>query len=162
MASGRKPGRPTKLNDAVQKLIVDAIRNGNYVEVAVRAAGIDPTTYYRWMETGEADNEADKDTPHRAFREAVLHASAAAEADVVQILRDAMPEDWRAAVEWLKRRHRDRWRDSRGLEVDANVTAKAELEVVHNKPVLVIPAPERREQIAQIFHEAVNGGGSAN
>ena len=34
--------------------IVDLVRAGNYIETAAKAAGIHKSTYYAWMERGEA------------------------------------------------------------------------------------------------------------
>ena len=45
--------RPSKLTPELMERIVRAVRAGNYPKVAARAAGISPTTYYRWMSEGE-------------------------------------------------------------------------------------------------------------
>lgn len=97
--------RPPKLNPELQERIVAALVAGNYVEPACRASGISPSTYYRWLERGEAEEEG----LYRAFAEAVWKAEAAAEMSALRVIRGAMVEDWRAALAFLERRHAQRW-----------------------------------------------------
>ena len=47
--------RPTKLTVEVRDRIVAAIRAGNYPEAAAQAAGISPSTFYRWLGRGELE-----------------------------------------------------------------------------------------------------------
>lgn len=161
MASKRPPGRPTKLTDELQGKIVKAVLNGNYIEVSCRAVGIHPTTYARWMEQGEADEENDRDTPHARFREAVMIANAEAETNALELLRQAMPSDPRMIVEWLQRRFPDRWRKRQALDIEAQANVKSEVEVVHNKPVYVVPQEERRAEVARIL-AAAHGDSAQN
>jgi uncharacterized Fe-S cluster-containing radical SAM superfamily protein len=46
-------GRPSKLTPEVQEKICNAIRAGNYYEAACAYAGIDYSTFRRWMIKGE-------------------------------------------------------------------------------------------------------------
>src|SRR4051812_2957708 len=93
--------RPTKLTPVVQEKIVQAIRAGNYAEISARAAGISPSSFYRWLERGERE----PDSLYARFAEAVRLAEAEAEVHAVALLRRAMPNDWRAALAYLQRRH---------------------------------------------------------
>ena len=106
-------GRPTKLNADVQKQIVDLVRAGNYPEVAAQAAGINPATYYRWMQKGEEGTK-----PYGEFREAVKEAQAAAEAHAVTIVRKAaLDGSWQAAAWFLERSKAERWRRKENVEL---------------------------------------------
>jgi len=105
--------RPSKLSEAVQDRIVSAIRAGNYAEIAARSAGIAPSTYYRWLERGERDEEG----PYAGFVAAVRLAEAEAEVHAVAIMRRAMTDDWRAALSYLERRHPGRWRRRTSTEL---------------------------------------------
>ena len=105
--------RPSKLSAEVRERIVTAIRAGNYADAAAQAAGISPSTYYRWMARGERERAG----AFRAFREAVVRAEAEAEVHAVAIVRRAMAEDWRAAVAYLERRHAGRWRRQQTTEL---------------------------------------------
>jgi hypothetical protein len=98
--------RPSKLSAQVTDRVVQAVRAGNYADAACQAAGISPSTYYRWMSRGAQEPASE----YAAFREAVLRAEAEAEVYAVAILRRAMGEDWRAAMAYLERRHPTRWR----------------------------------------------------
>lgn len=92
-------GRPTKLTQDIQDKIVDAILAGNYQDAASRYVGIDPATFYRWMQKGDG-----ADDQYGEFREAVENAKAAAEVENVAIIRMAARDGtWQAAAWWLER-----------------------------------------------------------
>jgi transposase len=105
--------RPSKLSVEVTERVVQAIRAGNYPEAACQAAGISPSTYYRWISRGDQE----PGSAHAAFREAVVRAEAEAEVHAVAIVRRAMGEDWRAAIAYLERRHPTRWRTRHQTEL---------------------------------------------
>jgi DNA invertase Pin-like site-specific DNA recombinase len=70
--------RPTKLTPPVAERIVKAFRAGNYAEAAARSAGIGASTYYRWLERGEAEEVGIPrdllEEVRRAEAEAEVHA----------------------------------------------------------------------------------------
>lgn len=113
--------RPTKLTPQIQARIIQAIRAGNYAEVAAVYAGIDESTYYRWMARGRAelDRVAERpktrkmraaEAPFCEFCKAVNEASASAEVFAAGIIVSAGKKDWKAAAWYLERRNPDRWR----------------------------------------------------
>src|SRR5947199_10829600 len=71
--------RPTKLTPEVTERIVQAVKAGNYVHVAAQAAGISPSTFYRWMERGERES----DGIYAEFYTAVRRAEGEAEVQAV-------------------------------------------------------------------------------
>src|SRR5512144_140973 len=108
MAKGqgpRKPRRPTTsetgghtaLTPERQAKIVESIGKGVHLEVAARVAGVDGSTYRRWMlngldgvdpETGEAIPAPE---PYRTFRTAVEDAEARLEEKAVDaVLRGSL------------------------------------------------------------------------
>jgi len=97
----------------VHQRIVQALRAGNYADAACRAAGIAPSTFYRWLERGDDEDSG----LFRDFAEEVERAMAEAEVHAVAVLRRAMPEDWRAALAYLERRHPERWRRQQTTEL---------------------------------------------
>jgi transposase len=97
--------RPTKLTPEVMERVVRAVRAGNYPEAAARAAGISPATYYRWMKEGEKASRGIK----REFHDAIRQAEAEVEVEIVARILKAVPEDWRAGITFLERRHSGRW-----------------------------------------------------
>ncbi len=101
-------GRPSKLTDEVQKVIVEAVERGNFYSAAAERAGIDYSTFKRWMEKGQQDGaEFDR---YRAFRAAILVANA--ECQDVQLSRintAARTGTWQAAAWILERRFPEEW-----------------------------------------------------
>jgi len=81
--------RPTKLTPEVRERISKAIRAGNYFEAAARAAGISPSTFYRWLERGQQESEG----IYCQFREQIKRAEADSEVHAVALIRKAMPGD---------------------------------------------------------------------
>jgi hypothetical protein len=107
--------RPVKLTAAVSERIVQAIRAGNYPEPAARAAGISPSTYYRWMTRGQQEPTG----IFHDFAETVARAEGEAEVHAVAFIRRAMSADWRAALAYVERRHPERWRRQQTTELVA-------------------------------------------
>jgi hypothetical protein len=105
-------GRKTKFTAAVAERIVSAIRAGNYARVAAEGAGIHRDTFYDWLKRGDTGEK-----PFSDVSDAVARASADAEMRAVGLIAKAMDEDWRAALEYLKRRHPDRWQDRAKYEL---------------------------------------------
>ena len=103
--------RPSRIHDEdLTAKIVGLLRAGNYLATAARAAGIDPSTVYRWIERGESDEEHDVDSPYRSF--AALAGVARAEAVAIRVQRIQMAGqegDWRADTWWLERAHPKEW-----------------------------------------------------
>jgi transposase len=105
--------RPTKLDPERQKRILDAIRAGSYAEPACRAAGIAESTFYRWLQRGEAEGRG----VYADFAQAVRRAEAEAEVNAVEFVEAQMHKDWRAAIAFLERRHPSRWRRQTSAEI---------------------------------------------
>jgi transposase len=104
-------GRHTKLTAEVQSKIVEAILAGNYFETACQYAGVSKITGYEWLARGEGkDPNGRKNAPHFAeFANAVREAEARAEVGAVAIIRQALPENPKLALDYLSRRHPERW-----------------------------------------------------
>jgi hypothetical protein len=98
-------GQKTKLTSIMQDRICQLLRAGCYAERAAAASGIDQSTFYRWLQRGEQE----EDGLYREFRDAVKSAEAEAEARAVTIIQLAMPGDWKAAMTWLERKFPERW-----------------------------------------------------
>lgn len=101
--------RPSKLTHEAQTAIVDAILHGCTYKDAAEAAGVWYTTFNGWMEKGR---EA-KSGQYHEFYEAVSAANAQCAANFTRIIQTAAAKgDWKAALEWLRRRRRDEWGDN--------------------------------------------------
>lgn len=107
--------------------IVRAITLGAPREMAAQAAGVDPTTFYRWVAVGaefiDLDDEAvaglePKQQRLRQFCQDVKRADAQAVVFAVELVADAMPKDWKAAMTWLERRYPGEWGKRVEVKVD--------------------------------------------
>lgn len=107
----RQSGRPSKLTTSTRRRLINAIRNGSHYEPACRAAGISFQTFRNWLSRGERERSG----PFFEFFEDIKKAEADAELRALRLWNRAMPDDWRAAKDFLERRHPGRWnpRDSR-------------------------------------------------
>ena len=113
----RKPGRPSKLTPALQAQIVEALRAGNFAEVAARHVGIASSTFYDWMKRG-----ANGERRFSEFADAISEAEAFAQARAVTIIANAMAVDWRAAAFFLERKFQEQW--GRHDRTDVTMTTK--------------------------------------
>lgn len=114
-------GRPTKFSEERAQAMLEALRGGNYIETAASYAGIDDSTYRRWLQREEPE--------FRAFRAAVKKAQADAEVRNVGIVLKAAPTHWQAAAWWLERSFPDRYGRRTRIDADVNVTAKPMVDV---------------------------------
>jgi hypothetical protein len=103
--------------------IVEAVRAGNYANVSAAAAGIHKSTYFAWMNRGEAASEAlsrgdpvdGSELAFADFHDRVRRAEAAAEMDAVASVRQAK-QGWQAHMTYLERRFPVRWRRMDGIK----------------------------------------------
>jgi hypothetical protein len=100
-------GRPSLLTDETADQLVAMLRLGNYLYVAVRAAGISRQTFDRWMLRGESD--LPEDEPFKAFRARVERARAEGQVRHVATVSRAAETDWRAATWLLERQYPSLW-----------------------------------------------------
>jgi transposase-like protein len=105
---GIQVGRPSKLTDELEQKLCDALRAGNYLEVAARYAGVSRSSVHRWIAQAAEDTA---DPRLKQFAEAVRKAEADAEIHAVGVVRKAINQgDTHAAFGYLERRHPERWR----------------------------------------------------
>jgi transposase len=100
-------GRPTKFTPEVREIILDAIEAGNYFSVACSIAGVDFSTFSRWMKRGRS--KAPEDAEFCAFRKAVKRAEAHGEAKQLGHVTTAAESTWQAAAWYLERKYPKRW-----------------------------------------------------
>ena len=126
--------RPSKLTPAVTLAIVDALGIGATYVDAAGAAGVSYSTLRGWILRGESVGGG----KFLKFLEACRGAEAKARLKYTQVIFTAASEgDWRAAMEFLKRRDRVTWGDSVDVTsagvslapvLDLKALSKAELE----------------------------------
>lgn len=109
----------TKLNEQTQAVLVEAIRKGNYIDNAAAMAGIAESSYYHWIERGDADIEAGKVTIYSEFSEAIKRAKAEGEQIDLDLIADAAGKgNWQAAAWRLERRFPTKWGKQDKLQLE--------------------------------------------
>jgi len=101
--------RHADLADGVQTNLVALFKAGNYIEVALAAAGVPRATFYDWIARGDPAGTAGADRPYREFRAEIDRARAEGEARNVAIIAKAASTSWQAAAWLLERSQPERW-----------------------------------------------------
>lgn len=104
--------RPTKLTPETHAAIEKALKIGSTRKDAAGAAGIVYTTFLDWMQAGETA----KSGALYEFYNACTKAEHTARLNYLNtIAKAAQDGDWRAALEYLKRRDPDNWGDKQAV-----------------------------------------------
>jgi len=119
-------GRPTSLTAEVQKVILDALRAGNYRSTAAALAGVHRNTIANWFKWAAEGRE-----PYASFMADVEKAEAESEAKLVAEVRNAQaavvgvsgPDLWQARMTLLERRFPHRWSARVRTTVDEELSA---------------------------------------
>jgi transposase len=102
-------GRKSTINDATTRQLAQLLRAGNYVEVAVQAAGVKLSTFWDWWARGNPEHDDPADKTYRKFRAVLERARAEGEARNVTLVAQAASETWQAAAWMLERSYPERW-----------------------------------------------------
>lgn len=103
-------GRPTKLTPETHKAIVEAIGLGATYATAAACAGVSYDTFNEWMKAGDS---ATRNNKFSEFSEAVRRAEAECKYKATKVIIKAMADgEWKAALEFLRRRDRAEWGDN--------------------------------------------------
>ena len=102
-------GRPTKLTPETQKRIIDALKIGATRLDAALSAGVSYESFNEW----EVKGRQARSGVYWQFWQAVMQAEGEARLRYTSVIaRAANDGDWRAALEYLKRRDRAHWGDN--------------------------------------------------
>jgi len=102
-------GRPTKFTPETQDAIIKALIIGATYKDAAEAAGVDYDTFNNWMKQGAASKRG----VFFEFFGLVRRTEAQARNHYLAVIAKAAHDgDWRAALEYLKRRDRATWGDN--------------------------------------------------
>lgn len=91
--------RPTKLTPEMQARILEGLRLGGTHQLVCDYAGVDPATFYRWMNLGASGK-----APYREFCQEVKRVTAEVGLLWVGIIQESAPKTWQAAAWLLERR----------------------------------------------------------
>jgi hypothetical protein len=112
-----KLGRPTALTPEVHARIVEAVETGATYELAASYGGVSYVTLNNWRNRGQAELDRVANNPRASIRKneqpfvdffnAIKNAEGKAAMKWLQMIDDAMPENWQAAAWKLERRYPD-------------------------------------------------------
>lgn len=122
-------GRPSKLTPDCKKRLLQALAAGNYYEPACAYAGIDYSTFRRWMLRGEKESKGE----FCEFCEVVQRAIAQSEIASVAKIKKAEEDDWRAAAWLLERRFSDRWASTQKVKIEVEKELEKTLAALEGK-----------------------------
>ena len=107
--------RPTKYTEEKANQIATLLRAGCTRKDAAGSVGVNYTTFLSWL------------TRFPSFASLTESAESYAAVKMTTIVTKAADTDWKAALEWLKRRRRDEWGDNINLSrmSDADLIALA-------------------------------------
>lgn len=97
--AAKKRGRPSKLSPEIREKLLSAIRSGNYLEDACSYAGIDYSTFRRWMIRGEEAQTGE----YGEFYETVKSLEASVIVELVGEWRARM-DSWQSIAAFLEKR----------------------------------------------------------
>jgi transposase len=118
--------RPTKLTLDVQTTLVFALSEGATIEHACDYAGINPDTFYAWMQRGAAGEAA-----FAEFSESVTRARGrGVVTDLSTISKAVLAGDWKAAAWRLQHRYPTEY----GAKLKIQGDADHPLRVLHEMP----------------------------
>ena len=99
--------RPTKYNQGVASRICDGLKRGLTRQACCALGGITDETFSNWLKR------------NLDFLDLVTQAEAEAERVFTESIYNAANEgDWKAGLEWLKRRRRDEYGDNVAIRAD--------------------------------------------
>jgi hypothetical protein len=164
----------TKLTPEIQERIVKAILAGNYFETACQCAKVKLKTAYEWLSRGEGNGYGGRKTSavYAEFAEAVRRAEADAEAKTVIAITKGFPNNPRLALDFLARRHPERWGQRDTLTILQKLAGKVQgmtdeevLAIVSRKPGSADPGEAgagRGEEAGAEDPAAGTGSGAAD
>lgn len=123
MTEPKKPGRPSKLTPKLMGALCKHISEGVLPETACAIEGVNPRSYYRWMQAGESD-----DAEYRQFCQLIKEAKGAATKRRIMRIEKASEDSWQAAAWLLERTEPDLYSLRSNLNVHQSIEP-LELEV---------------------------------
>jgi transposase len=116
-----------KFTSRRRNAILRKMREGHYAKTAAETSGITEQTLYNWLKKGE---DPERHPEYAVFLEACRKAEATAEEKAIKAIQAAFPDDWRAAMTYLERRHPGRWSKRQNVDVTSEGQQIRTVEVV--------------------------------
>jgi transposase len=115
----------SKFTKARRRAIIESLRAGNHPRVAAQVNGVAERTLQEWLQKGRTDGAEPR---YRQFVADVEEAEAFAEAESLGKWRAS--DDWRAHMEYLARKHPERWAKRQNVDVTSKGQPIRTIEVV--------------------------------
>lgn len=109
--TGKPNGRPTLCIPEITDPIIESISKRVPYKIASQANGVHDSTFYKWMDRGEADLKAGIDSNEARFFEAVKKTEQKKIIDHMEFINEA-PERWQAHAWILARRWHEHYSDN--------------------------------------------------
>jgi hypothetical protein len=122
-------GLPTLLTPALQKVILDLLRKGNYRKTAAAAAGITYQTFLNWIHRA--------DEPFASFAQGVFQAEAEGEVALLRRVQRAARTDVANARWLLERKYPEHWARKERVELSGINGGAVEVDVADSRARLV-------------------------
>lgn len=174
-------GRKTKYTPEIHKQIVDLIATGNTIKATCAYVGISDETFRRWLEKVDflADIERAKGQAHIGAVFAIRSAIQGQQetSTITETFSETrldkngeeytykrtttknvitnVPADWRAAIDYLKRRDPEHWSDKLNITLDFGMTPDKVNAILRILAEAGVEKPgDELEAFAQEFHAA--------
>ncbi len=108
MVARKQAGRPPELNLERASTICAHLQAGLFIQSALQAEQVLRRTYYKWIEQGERDLEAGKNSIFSEFFHMIKKAEVEVETRNILAVQ-AGESGWQEAAWWLERRLPARW-----------------------------------------------------
>lgn len=160
MKRGR--GQPTKLTPKLQHDVCAALEKGVTVKAAAAHVGTCEGSVHAWRLRGERELERLADDPNARpirreekfvkFSEAMAQARDRSEYNLVELINNAAPKDWRAAAFLLERRHRKAYGKHTAVELTGADRGPIQIQPldVLTQQIAALSDEELEKQIAQV------------
>ena len=133
-------GRKLKLTPELRKEICEYLANGLTKKTAIDACGIAESSFYTWLQRGERDLEAGKNTAYSEFLKDIKKAEAQDKLKRLAIIRKAAQDGtWQAAAWELERRYRDEYGRA---SMDINLGGQKDAEPIRTESAVQIYLPD--------------------
>ena len=93
---GNVDANQLKLTPDRHTRIVQFVRDGNFFSTSARASGVSQRSLKRWMQRGEHDYDAGRDTPQARLFADLREAAAESEAKLVKVMQTAAIEGFKS------------------------------------------------------------------
>lgn len=146
----KKGGQPTKLTQAVQETILEALRSGHYQKVAAAMAGVSEEALMEWVRRGEG--RSDRSSAPLYVQFAKEYRRAIAESEQQLLKKIVIDPDWRSAAWLLERRFSERWANTQRVQIEV----EKELDKVLDKLENALP-PEIFDRVLSVITDGEIG-----